>query len=148
TAPAGPGRRRRRGRAGTGGSTPMADGLLTASTEPETAWWTSFLYPLRGAESLAMIAAIGVIAWVFSVLVTECCLQAMADASSMGASLIGLLFVWVAALPILILGPMVLAYWLQYLGRVLVSAAMGECVPPRMPDRNFDGFLRGLGPWL
>jgi hypothetical protein len=66
----------------------------------------------------------------------------------MGASLIGMLFVWIAVLPIVILGPLVLTYWLQYLGRVLVSSAMGECVPPRTPDRNFDGLFSGMSPWM
>jgi len=37
---------------------------------------------------------------------------------------------------------------LQYLGRVLVSSAMGDTVPPRTPDRNLEGFFRGLGPWF
>ncbi len=131
-----------------GGRPPMADGLLPLQQKPETAWLTSFLYPLRGAESLAMVGAFGVIAWVFTVLVTEYCLQAMADSASMGASLIGLLFTWIAAVPGVILGPFFVSYWLQYLGRVLVTSAMGECAPPRMPDRNFDGFFNGLSPWF
>jgi hypothetical protein len=25
---------------------------------------------------------------------------------------------------------------------------MGETIPPRLPDRNFDGFLNGLSPWF
>jgi hypothetical protein len=66
----------------------------------------------------------------------------------MGASLIGMLFVLIAILPSLILGPMFLCYWLQYLGRVLVFSAMGDCVPPRTPDRNFDSLLNGLSPWF
>jgi hypothetical protein len=148
TAPVKSLRKARRRRSGSPVSTPMADGLLPVQQSPEAAWTTSFLYPLRGAESLAVIAVIGVIAWVFAVLVPEYCLKMMADATSMGASLLGLFFVWVTALPVLFLGPLVLTYWLQYLGRVLVSSAMGECVPPRMPDRNFDGFLTGLSPWF
>jgi hypothetical protein len=126
----------------------MADGLLPVAKALESSWLLSFLYPMRGAESLGIIASIGMIAWVFAVLVPEYCIQAMADASSMGASLIGMLFVWIAVLPIAILGPLVLPYWLQYLGRVLVSSAMGECVPPRTPDRNFDGLFSGLSPWI
>jgi hypothetical protein len=131
-----------------GSRPPMADGLLPVLQKPETSWLTSFLYPLRGAESLAMVGAFGVIAWVFTVLVTEYCLQAMADSESMGAGLIGLLFTWIAAVPGVILGPFLLSYWLQYLGRVLVTSARGDCAPPRMPDRNFDGFFNGLSPWF
>ncbi len=127
---------------------PMADGVLPLQQNPERDWLTSFLYPLRGAESLAMVGAFGVIAWVFTVLVTEYCVQAMADSESMGAGLIGLLFTWLAAVPGALLGPFLLAYWLQYLGRVLVTSARGDCAPPRMPDRNFDGFSNGLSPWF
>jgi hypothetical protein len=94
-----------------------------------------------------MVGAIGVIAWIFTVLVTEYCIQAMADSESMGAGLIGLLFTWLAAVPGVILGPFIVSYWLQYLGRVLVTSARGDCAPPRMPDRNFDGFFNGIAPW-
>jgi hypothetical protein len=31
---------------------------------------------------------------------------------------------------------------------VLVASALGETRPPRSPDRNFDGLLNGLSPWL
>ena len=151
TAPKPPKRRRSRSRVGPDlpvSRTPMADGLLPVQQEPETSWLVSFLYPLRGAESLGMLAAIGVIAWMLTVLVPEYCLQAMADTEAMGASLLGLFFVWIVVLPTLFFGPLVLAFWLQYLGRILVSSAMGECAPPRTPDRNFEGFLHGLGPWL
>ena len=131
-----------------GGRPPMADGFLPVLQKPETSWLTSFFYPLRGAESMGVVAAIGFIAWIFLTLVPEYCLQAMADTESMGAGLIGMLFVWLAVIPILFLGPPVLFYWLQYLGRILVSSATGDCAPPRTPDRNFDGFLNGLSPWF
>jgi hypothetical protein len=131
-----------------GGRPPMADGLLPLQQKPETDWLTSFLYPLRGAESLAMAGAYGVIAWVFTVLVTEYCVQVMADTEKVGAGLMGILFTWLAAVPGVLLGPFVVSYWLQYLGRVLVTSARGDCAPPRMPDRNFDGFFNGLSPWF
>ncbi len=59
----------------------------------------------------------------------------------------GMLFVVVAVTPVVLIAPLVLSFALQYLGRVLVSTAMGETLPPRSPDRNFDGFLNGLSPW-
>ncbi len=126
----------------------MADGILPVQSKPEFGWLISFAYPLRGAESLAMVAAIGFIGWIFGVLVPEYCIQTMADTSKMGASLMGMLFVLIAVMPVVFLGPMLVSYWLQFLGRVLVSSAMGECAPPRTPDRNFDGFLNGLSPWF
>ena len=110
--------------------TPMADGLLPVQQDARDRMVDRVSsIPMRGAESLGVIAAIGVIAWIFAVLVPEYCIQAMADASSMGASLIGMLFVWIAVLPILILGPLVVSYWLQYLGRVLVFARDGGLRP-------------------
>ena len=66
----------------------------------------------------------------------------------MGATTIGHFIALISILPVVILFPLALSYWLQYLGRVLVSSAMGETSPPRAPDRNFDGFLNGLSPWL
>ena len=143
-----PSRKRRRAASEQIGRTPMADGILPVQKEPERAWATSFVYPMRGAESLAVIASIGILAWIFAVLIPEYCLQAMKDTTAMGASLLGTLFVLIAGLPVLFLGPLVLIYWLQYLGRVLVSSAIGESVPPRMPDRNFDGFFSGMSPWF
>src|SRR5262249_6068062 len=54
----------------------------------------------------------------------------------------------ISALPAIILLPIVCLYGFQYLGRILVSSALGETTPPRTPDRNFDGFFNGLSPWL
>jgi hypothetical protein len=54
----------------------------------------------------------------------------------------------ITALPYVILLPLVILYWLQYLGRVIVASAMGETNPPRTPDRNFAGFFHGISPWL
>jgi hypothetical protein len=127
---------------------PMADGLIPSLDQPERDWLASFLYPLRGAECLGVLAGLAVICWIFAVLVPEYCLTMMADAESMGAGILGKLFVVVCALPVVVLSPLVLSYWLQYLGRVLVSSAMGETTPPRSPDRNFDGFFHGLSPWF
>jgi hypothetical protein len=126
----------------------MTDGLLPVLDRPETAWIASFAYPARGAECLGVMAGLAVLFWIFAVLVPEYCLLMYATADSMGASLLGTLFVMICALPSLVVGPLVLSYWLQYLGRVLVSSAMGETAPPRSPDRNFDGFFHGLSPWF
>ena len=70
------------------------------------------------------------------------------DAESMGTPTIGHFIALLSILPFVLLLPLVVFYWLQYLGRTLVSSAMGETAPPRSPDRNFDGFLSGLSPWL
>jgi hypothetical protein len=127
---------------------PMTDGLLRPLADPERGWLPSFLYPLRGAESLGMIAGLSAVLWVITILVPEYCLTVMREADSMGADLMGKFIAFISFLPVVLVFPFVLFYWLQYLGRVLVASAMGETAPPRMPDRNFDGFLNGLSPWF
>lgn len=112
-------------------------------------WWPpNVLYPLRGAEGIAMVAAFGVVLWVMGTLVPEYCRALMADGEKLGAPAMGRLVSLVTALPVLLLLPPVVIYGLQYLARVLVASAEGEARPPRPPDRNFDGLLDGLGRWL
>jgi hypothetical protein len=125
----------------------MADGLLQPLCNPETGFLASILYPLRGAESLAIVAAMCIFFWIFTVLIPEYCLGVWNDASNLGTPSMGILVILISALPAFLLLPLILIYTLQYLGRVLVSSAKGETVPPRLPDRNFDGLLQGLSPW-
>jgi hypothetical protein len=108
----------------------------------------SFLYPLRAAEGLAMVASLGAASWAMGTLVPEYCLALMADAQKLGTPSMGHLIALISALPALILIPPTLVYWLQYLARVLVASGEGEDRPPRPPDRNVDGLLAGLGGWL
>jgi hypothetical protein len=127
---------------------PMADGILPVLKRPETTWFASFLYPLRSAECLSVIAVLSIVFWVFLNLVPEYCLAVMGDANSMGAPTLGKFIALISILPVGFLLPLGLFYWLQYLARVLVCSAMGDTTPPRTPDRNFDGFFSGLSPWF
>jgi hypothetical protein len=43
---------------------------------------------------------------------------------------------------------LVLGYALVFLGRVLVTSALGDVMHPRMPDNDFGSLLGGLGRWL
>ena len=88
------------------------------------------------------------ILWLFTILVPEYCLTLMSDADGMGASLVGKLIALISILPVAFLLPFAIIYWLQYLGRVIVSSGMGELIPPRTPDRNFEGFFSGLSAWI
>jgi hypothetical protein len=63
----------------------VSDGLLPPQAEVETGWFSSFSYPLRGAESLGVLGVLSVVFWIFGVLVPEYCLTLMGDADSMGA---------------------------------------------------------------
>ncbi len=129
-------------------SAPMADGLLPTLKQTETSWFASFLYPLRGVDSLAVVASLTAILWLFTILIPEYCVSLMGDADDMGVPTIGKLIALISILPVAFLLPFALFYWLQYLGRVLVASGMGETVPPRSPDRNFGGFFSGLSPWI
>jgi hypothetical protein len=124
------------------------DGVLPPLAEPETTLFASIPHPLRGADSLAVVVATSVIFWIFTILVPEYCLTLMADADSMGVPILGHFMTVITILPYVILFPLVILYWLQYLGRVIVASAMGETHPPRTPDRNFAGFFHGISPWL
>lgn len=127
---------------------PMADGLLRVPKAPESNWCASFLYPLRSIECLSVIGLLSGVFWSFLILVPEYCLSIMGDADSMGMPTMGKFLALISILPVAFLLPLVLLYWVQYLGRVLVFSAMGDTVPPRTPDRNFDGFFSGLSPWF
>jgi hypothetical protein len=127
---------------------PMAGGILPVLDKPETSGFASFLYPLRSADSVAVIASLTVILWLFTIVVPEYCIGVMGDADDMGTPTIGKLIALISILPVAFLLPFAMIYWLQYLGRVVVSSGMGETIPPRTPDRNFDGFFNGLSPWI
>ncbi|WP_406693882.1 hypothetical protein V5E97_22865 [Singulisphaera sp. Ch08] len=116
---------------------------------PPDAWWPPTLfYPLRGAEGVAMVITLGLACWAMATLVPEYCLSLQTSAEFWGAGLMGTLIGLITALPSVILLPMVLIYWLQYLGRVLTASFEGETLPPRLPDRNFEGLFDGLGTWM
>ena len=116
---------------------------------PPEPWFPPRLgYPARGMEGLIMVASLGVATWVMGTLVPEYGLALMADSVKIGTPLMGYLVTWVTSIPLLLFVPVALAYWLQYLGRVLLAAATGERNPPRPPDRDVDGLLAGLGSWV
>ena len=93
-----------------------------------------------------MIASLTAILWLFTILVPEYCIGLMGDADDMGTPTLGKLIALISILPVAFLLPFAIFYWLQYLARVVVSSGMGETIPPRTPDRNFDGFFTGLSP--
>ena len=114
----------------SGKPTPMADGFLPVQSKPET----GVADQLRSIRSAARRAwrwsrQSASSRWIFGVLVPEYCIQTMADTARWGPRCMGMLFVLIAVMPVVFLGPLLLSYWLQYLGRVLVSSAMGECAP-------------------
>ncbi len=126
----------------------VGGGLLAEVHDAETSLVGSLLYPLRSADSLAVIGMLSLVWWIMLSVVPEYCLTLYGDAEQMGASLLGRFIVFLSILPVAFLFPFSLLYCVQYLGRVLVASAMGETRPPRTPDRNFDGFFTGMSPWF
>ncbi|MFO0890780.1 MAG: hypothetical protein U0790_16745 [Isosphaeraceae bacterium] len=126
----------------------MADGLIAPLEHPEVGFFAQLLYPLRSAESMAVVGFMACVLWGFTILVPEYCLGVWGDANTLGTPSMGMLVILISVIPPSLLFPLFLAYLLQYLGRVLVSSAQGDPVPPRTPDRNFDGLTAGLSPWL
>ncbi|QEH36267.1 hypothetical protein OJF2_48270 [Aquisphaera giovannonii] len=127
---------------------PITDGFLKPLQAPERSLFTALLYPLRSADSLGIAAAIGAAYWMLVALVFEYCLVIQSDAESFNAGPMGWLVNLITAMPSVFLLPLVTIYLLQYLGRVIVSSGRGETVPPKTPDRNFDGFFDGLSRWF
>ena len=95
-----------------------------------------------------MVTFMGAACWVIGTLLPEYCLTLQSDADLLGAGPMGRLLTFITALPAIFLGPIVVIYWIQYLARVLVESGAGEPRPPRPPDRNFDGLMDGLLPWI
>ncbi|SIN71747.1 hypothetical protein SAMN05444166_0389 [Singulisphaera sp. GP187] len=126
------------------------DGEAKATNRPPPdAWWPlSLFYPLRGAEGVAMVVTLGLVFWVMANLVPEYCLSLQDSAEASGAGLMGILIGLITALPSVIFLPIALLYWIQYLARVLTASFEGETLPPRPPDRNFEGLFDGLASWM
>ena len=115
---------------------------------PEPWWPPRVFYPARAVEGFGIVAALGVTFWVMGTLLPEYCIALLADGEMLGTPSMGRLVALISALPVMILIPFALGYWLLYLSRVLTASGAGEAAPPRPPDRNFDGVVGGLTPWL
>lgn len=129
-------------------TTPVTKTEKKPPPEPEPWFPPPLLFPGRNPEGVVVTASIGFSLWVLATLVPEYCLALVADADGLGALPMGHLVGIVTAFPFALFAPLMAIYWLQYLGRVLVSAAEGERNPPRPPDRNMDGLLGELPAWL
>jgi hypothetical protein len=101
---------------------PMADGLIPTLSRVESWWGPSLLYPLRGADSLAMLGIMGTVFWVLTILVPEYCLTLIEDAEKLGSPSMGYLIALISGFPAAFLLLPALFYSVQYLGRVLVSS--------------------------
>jgi hypothetical protein len=125
-----------------------SEGQKTRPRVVETSHTPSLLYPFSGPDSVGVLLIVATALWFLTILVPEYCVALIADGEKSGAKSMGFLIALITALPVLFMLPPVFCYWLQYLGRVLVSSGEGEARPPRSPDRNLDGLINGLSPWF
>ncbi|MCA1684646.1 MAG: hypothetical protein LC745_01420 [Planctomycetia bacterium] len=122
--------------------TTIWNGVVKAPGRVETGLRDSLLYPLWGANGIALLVFLPPLLWFASVPTIT-----MVTALSGSESAFG-----VGAMLILIpsgLGLLaVLGYSLLFLGRVLATSAIGEVHHPHMPDWDLSNIYFGLGRWL
>lgn len=115
--------------------------LVRAPAALETSWFESLLYPLWDATGLSFLIFLPPLLWLSSLPVFGI-LPLLLRAG-------GLILVLAPfAFGMVIFFALVLGYVLLFLGRVLVSSALGEVAHPRMPDGDFHSLLGGVGRWL
>jgi hypothetical protein len=116
------------------------EGLIRPPERPETRIRDSFLYPFWGPTGVALLTFLPPLLWL---------------GSFPALGLIAMILSTMAAVPIAVIGllPMALlflpssGFTLLFLGRVLVSSAMGEVHHPRWPEWDLEDILRGFGRW-
>lgn len=122
-------------------SSKIWDGLIRPPSRPETRLRDSLLYPLWGATGLALLAFLPPALWITTLPFLS---VVGAPVGNLVVLLIGLLALLPAGLLLFLVG----GYALLFLGRVLVSSALGEVHHPRWPDWDVSEIFRGLGRWI
>lgn len=130
------------------GQAPKADagrppwGLVRALTQPESTIGESLLYPLRGDSSLVLLLVMPPFFWFGSIPLLTWVLAG--GPGGLGTHMLALLSLLPTTLVLLTVG----GYTLLYLGRVLVTSALGDVHVPRWPEWDLFEMIRGLGRWL
>jgi hypothetical protein len=119
------------------------DGLILPPERPETRLCDSLLYPFWGATGLGLLVFFPPAFW-FTSLPLISTIATLLSGNLTTSARFGLMF-------LLLLTPcfvLVLGYALLFLGRVLVSSALGEVEHPRWPGWDLDEMVRGVGRWF
>lgn len=116
-------------------------GLIACPKTLETSWRESLLYPLRGDSGVAILAFMPVGFW-FATVPLFGLVPTFVDGT--GLSLFALIFLF----PVLILLIVILGQMLGFLGKVLVSSALGEIPPPRAPGWGLSEVGSTLARWI
>jgi hypothetical protein len=115
-------------------------GLIRTPAAPEARIWDSLAYPLWDASGVAVLMFVAPALWLTSLPV----LVLIPKIAREGGNL---LVMGPFAFPMAIAFVLALGYALLFLGRVLVSSAVGEVAHPRLPDWDVEEMLGGLGRW-
>ena len=116
------------------------DGLVAHPRVPETRLVESLTYPLWNDSGVAILVFLPPL-----LMITTVPLPGIVRmlASGEAATMVGILW----ALPLFFLFAIVAGYVLLWLGRVLVSSALGEVAQPRSPAWDLGEIASGLGRW-
>jgi hypothetical protein len=121
--------------------TTQREGLIRPPERLESRLRDSLLYPLWGPTGLALLTFMPPVLWIASVPALGVLAILFSGSASIVVAVIGLLPSALLFLP-------VMSYTLLYLGRVLVTSAIGEVYHPRWPDWDIEEMLRGVGRWI
>jgi hypothetical protein len=119
------------------------DGLIHPPEQLETRLRDSVLYPLWGATGLSLLAIFPPLLWITSLPTISMVAVLLADGVS-ASTRFGVMFL----VPFVACFGLVLGYTLLYLGRVLVSSALGEVHHPRWPSWDLEEMFRGICRWF
>jgi hypothetical protein len=128
---------------GRAASAPQRDGLILPPERPETRLRDTLLYPLWGSTGLGLLAFFPPALWLTSLPMVGAGSVLLSD-NLADTTRFGVMFL----LPVVPCFALVLGYALLFLGRVLVSSALGEVQHPRWPGWDLDEMTRGVGRWF
>jgi hypothetical protein len=118
-------------------------GLIRLPERLETRLHESLLYPFWGETGIALLVVMPPFLWLTSLPTISMIAVLLAEGLS-DSTRIGVVFL----LPIAVAFALVVSFTLLYLGRVLVSSALGEVHHPRWPSWDLHEMFRGLSRWF
>ena len=119
------------------------DGLFSPRERLESGLFETLLYPFRGGTGLALLAFFPPALWLTSLPMISA-IAALLSEDSSPSTRFGVVFLF----PVVPCFALVLGYTSLFLGRVLVSSALGEVRHPRWPGWDLDDMVRGVGRWF
>jgi hypothetical protein len=116
------------------------EGLMRPPERPEARIRDSFLYPFWGPTGVALLAFLPPLLWLGTFPTLGLIAMILSTMAAVPIAVIGLLPTALLFLP-------AAGFTLLFLGRVLVSSALGEVHHPRWPEWDLEDMLHGFGRW-